>query len=68
MNKAFWKDFLSWLDTASLEELLSAKSEAQGKLFTVDAVTRSDLRRMIRLISEELVTRSELNRSIQRKA
>lgn len=67
MNKAFWKDFLYWLDEAGIGEIFAARDEARGKMKGADSFTRADLRRMIRLMDEELLTRSDLARLIRRK-
>ena len=67
MNKAFWKEFFGWLDRATLDELKAAKTaarEEQGRI--LDPAVRSDLKRMIRLIEEEILTRGDLSGLIRR--
>ena len=62
MNKQFWKDFLQWLDRASNEELREAATRADLQLGnTIDAEVNADLRRMIRLIEEEMASRLVLD-------
>ncbi len=64
MNKQFWRDFLSWLDRASAEQLRDAAARAdlqQGA--TIDAEVSADLHRMIRLIEEEMASRLVLPRA-----
>lgn len=68
MDKQFWKDFLAWLDQAKIDEIFAARDEAREKMRGADRLMRSDLRRMIRLMDEELVTRSDLARLIRRRA
>ncbi|RMF14658.1 MAG: hypothetical protein D6757_05900 [Alphaproteobacteria bacterium] len=58
MDKQFWKDFLSWLDRASAEQLREAAARADMQMSgTIDAEVSVDLRRMIRLIEEEMASR-----------
>lgn len=62
MNKQFWKDFLRWLDTASIEQLRDAAARADlQRSGTIDAEVSADLRRMIRLIEEEMASRLVLD-------
>lgn len=65
MNKQFWKDFLSWLDRASAEQLREAAARADMQLSgTIDAEVSADLRRMIRLIEEEMACRLVLGEAM----
>ena len=61
MDKDEWKQFLRWLDEANEEELAEVKQRLRA---TQSAVTepgvRSDLRRMLRLIDEEVLIRQNL--------
>lgn len=61
MDKDEWKQFLRWLDEANEEELAQVKQRLRT---TQSAVTepgvRSDLRRMLRLIDEEVLIRQNL--------
>ncbi|MBY0365352.1 hypothetical protein CDN99_15635 [Roseateles aquatilis] len=61
MDKDEWKQFLRWLDEANEEELAQVKQRLRA---TQSAVTepgvRSDLRRMLRLIDEEVLIRQNL--------
>ncbi|MBP1151275.1 hypothetical protein [Methylocaldum sp. RMAD-M] len=69
MNKQFWKDFLFWLESAKVGEIFAARDEAREKARSSQCrEIRSDLRRMIRLMDEELLTRSDLVRSVRRRA
>ncbi|MEA3410079.1 MAG: hypothetical protein U9R74_00890 [Pseudomonadota bacterium] len=61
--KELWRDFYNWLDSARIGEIFSARDRAYEKtreLRSKDPDTRRDLRRMVRLMDEELVMRSEL--------
>jgi hypothetical protein len=61
MNREFWRDFNGWLDRATLGAIFAARDRAYEQRRSLrDAETRSDVRRMIRLMDEELVTRWEL--------
>jgi hypothetical protein len=69
MNKEFWKDFFGWIDRATVGELFAARDAAREDLRKIrDPDTRSDIRRMIRLMDEELVTRSDLARLTRKQA
>jgi hypothetical protein len=61
MDKDEWKQFLRWLDDANKGELGQVKQRLRS---TQAAVTepgvRSDLRRMLRLIDEEILTRQNV--------
>jgi len=58
--KEIWKEWLSWLESASEAELERAKKEAIEKASTsiTDRETLSDLRRMAKMVDEELAIRS----------
>ena len=61
MNREFWKDFHGWLDRATAGAIFAARDRAYEQRRSLkDPETRSDVRRMIRLMDEELVTRWEL--------
>lgn len=61
MNKEFWRSFLAWLDRATVDQIITARDAAREDLKKIiDSDARSDVRRMIRLMDEELVTRSDL--------
>lgn len=69
MDKDEWKQFLRWLDDADEEELAEVKRRLHS---TQAAVTepgvRSDLRRMLRLIDEEvLIRQNQAMRSKERR-
>jgi hypothetical protein len=58
MSKDAWRAFLNWLDTANLKELQSKLQEANNLLENLtDEELRFDLKRMIRLMEEEMVIR-----------
>ena len=61
MDKDEWKQFLRWLDDANEGELAQMKQRLRS---TQTAVTepgvRSDLRRLLRLIDEEVLIRQNL--------
>lgn len=67
MNKQFWKEFLSRLDSFEAEQLAEEK---RGYLLFLEEHPRSelkgDLKRMVRLIDEEIISRSELRAREQR--
>ncbi|PZP60224.1 MAG: hypothetical protein DI596_06110 [Azospira oryzae] len=67
MNKQFWKDFYGWLDRATDEGLDFALEEAKAKLSNcADRDLAGDIRRMIRAIEEEKISRWEIERFQQR--
>lgn len=58
MNKQFWKDFIAWTETATDEALADAKAEALRSLEnTTDLDLHHEIRRMIRMIEEEMTIR-----------
>jgi len=66
MNKTFWDDFFRWMENASIEELRVAKNKAAEELETAsDPEIRSDLKRMIRYLEEEILTRLFFQRKEQ---
>lgn len=67
MNKQFWKDFYGWLDRATDESLNFALNEAKIKLREcADRDLALDIRKMIRAIEEERLSRWEIQRFRQR--
>ncbi len=62
MDKKTIKSFISWLESASLEEISNKKSEFNDTALLVSSnEARADLRLGLRLIDEELIARLELN-------
>jgi hypothetical protein len=58
MDKDEWKQFLRWLDDASERELAQMKLQLRSTQVDVtEPGVRSDLRRMLRLIDEEVLIR-----------
>lgn len=68
MNNDFWKDFYGWLDSATDEHIEAARQKAQTQLAEpMDREMKSDIRRMLRAINEEQLTRSDLVRFVKRR-
>ena len=61
MNKDFWKTLYCWLETASLEDI-TIKQQLVRQLLgeSNDLGLKTDIRRILRLIDEEFITREEL--------
>jgi len=61
MDKDTWREFIRWLDNADDRELAEAKSKLRStqKLVTESGV-RSEVRRMLRLIDEEVLARQNV--------
>lgn len=61
MDKDEWKQFLRWLDEANEEEMAQMKQRLRSAQAAVtEPGVRSDLRRMLRLIDEEVLIRQNL--------
>lgn len=61
MDKHEWKQFLRWLDDANERELAQVKKRLRSTQAAVtESGVRSDLRRMLRLIDEEVLIRRNL--------
>ena len=69
MDKDEWKQFLRWLDDANEEEMAQMKQRLRSAQAAVtEPGVRSDLRRMLRLIDEEVLIRQNLaTRSQERR-
>ena len=69
MDKDEWKQFLRWLDEANEEEMAQMKQRLRSAQAAVtEPGVRSDLRRMLRLIDEEVLIRQNLaTRSQERR-
>lgn len=62
MDKQEWKSFFRFIDEGSAAELQRRKDALLGVLSKVtDAGVRSDIRRMLRLIDEEVLIRQNLS-------
>lgn len=62
MDKQEWKSFFRFIDEGSATELQRRKDALLGVLSKVtDAGVRSDIRRMLRLIDEEVLIRQNLS-------
>ena len=70
MDKDEWKQFLRWLDDANKGELAQMKQRLRSTQADVtEPGVRSDLRRMLRLIDEEVLIRQNLaTRSQERRS
>ena len=63
MNKELWKSLFRWLESASLEEISDRQSRIRETLAQIsDRGLRSDIRRIRRLMDEEVQARAELAR------
>jgi hypothetical protein len=61
MDKHEWKSFFRFIDQGSEAELQRRKGDLLGVLTKVtDSNVRSDIRRMLRLIDEEVLIRQNL--------
>lgn len=61
MNKDFWKTLYAWLETASLEEIKAKQLLVRQMLCeSNDLGLQADIRRTLRCMDEEIVTRAEL--------
>ena len=67
MDKNFWQDFHAWLDRATVAQLIAARDAAyeQRRIHRGERDIVGDLSRMIRLMTGELLTRSDLVRRIR---
>jgi hypothetical protein len=61
MDKDTWREFIRWLDDATEKELAEAKVKLRSaqEVVTENGV-RSDVRRMLRLIDEEVLARQNV--------
>ena len=66
MNKDFWKTLYYWLETASLEDI-TIKQQLVRQLLSEsnDLGLKTDIRRILRLMDEDYVTRAELANASQ---
>lgn len=61
MNKDFWKTLYCWLETASLEEIITKQHLVRQMLCeSNDHGLKTDIRRILRFMDEERVARAEL--------
>jgi hypothetical protein len=61
MDKAFWRSFLGFLDDASDAEIQSRLAETRNFIQTARSPeVRSDARRMIALMEQELLARTQV--------
>ena len=61
MNNDFWKTLYAWLETARLEDITAKRQQVQQLLRqSNDAGFKADIRRVLRLLDEELLARAEL--------
>ena len=66
MNKDFWKTLYCWLETASLEDITTKQQLVRQLLGeSNDLGLKTDIRRILRLMDEEFVTRAELANASQ---
>ena len=63
MNKDFWKILFAWLETASLEDIHHKRNLVQQMLGQIhDRGLKSDIRRILRFMDEEILDRAELSK------
>ena len=63
MNKDFWKILFSWLETTSLEDINHKRNLVQQMLGQIhDRGLKSDIRRILRFMDEEILARAELSK------
>lgn len=63
MNKDFWKILFSWLEIASLEDINHKRNLVQQMLGQIqDRGLKSDIRRILRFMDEEILARAELSK------
>jgi len=61
MNKDFWKILFCWLENASLEDIDCKRQLVQKMLDQItDRDLKADIRRILRLLDEEILARAEL--------
>ncbi|WP_071156321.1 hypothetical protein [Methylomonas sp. LWB] len=61
MNKDFWKSLFCWLETASVDEIRHKQDVVRQMLGqTRDLDFKTDIRRILRFMDEELLARAEL--------
>lgn len=69
MYKDDWMDFYHWLNHATLGGIMASRDRAYELRRTLrDPDYRSDVRRMIRLMDRELLTRADLAHLAKRRA
>jgi hypothetical protein len=62
MDKHEWKSFLRFIDQGNVSELQDRKEKLQKALTQVsDSGVRSDIRRMLRLLDEEVLIRQNIS-------
>ena len=67
MNKDFWKTLYAWLETASPEEITAKQHLVRQMLGeSNDLGLKTDIRRILRGMDEELVVRAELANNVRR--
>ena len=67
MNKDFWKTLYCWLDTASLEEITTKQHLVRQMLGeSNDLGLQADIRRILRVMDEELIVLAELANNVSR--
>ncbi len=61
MNKDFWKCLFYWLETASIDEIRDKQRVVRQMLGqTRDPDFKTDIRRILRFMDEEILARAEL--------
>ena len=61
MNKDFWKTLYAWLETASPEDITAKRHLIRQMLGqSNDSGLNADVRRVLRLMDEEILARAEL--------
>ncbi|MBD9362294.1 hypothetical protein [Methylomonas fluvii] len=61
MNKDFWKCLFCWLETASVDEIRHKQCVVRQMLDqTRDPDLKTDIRRILRFMDEEMLARAEL--------
>ena len=66
MNKETIKAFISWLESASYEEIIEHKKNVLASLADISSPSgKSDVKLALRLIDEEILARLELGQKFQ---
>ena len=67
MNKQMIKDILAWLDAASDESIQLKQDELKRLLKTSVSDRKSDIKFALRLVEEEVISRSEVMMFVEKQ-
>jgi hypothetical protein len=67
MNKQMIKDILAWLDAASDENIQLKQDELKRLLKTSVSDRKSDIKFALRLVEEEVISRSEVMMFVEKQ-